>query len=63
MFLGESAGKISEQIIDHGGRVQNFHLFRHAVVNDYRKASYDDFKIIGRGFRNKVFKKKVAKAL
>ena len=38
-------------------------LFRHAVVNEHRNASYDDFKIIGSGFRNNTFIRKVAKAL
>ena len=62
-YLGESAGRISEGIIDHGSRDQKSHLFRHGVVNEYRNASYDDFKIIGSGFRNNTFKRKVAEAL
>ena len=31
--LGESARGISDQIIDHDGRDQKSHPFRHAVVN------------------------------
>ena len=62
-YLGESARRISEWIIDHGSRDQKSHLFRHAVVNEHRNASYDDCKIIGSGFRNKTFKRKVAGAL
>ena len=61
--LGESTRRISERIIDHGSRDQKSHLFRYAVVNDHRNASYDDFKIIGNGFRNNTFKRKVAEAL
>ena len=61
--LGESARGISDQIIDHDGRDQKSHPFRHAVVNHHRNASYDDFKIIGGGFRNNAFKRKVAEAL
>ena len=49
--------------MDHGGRDQKSHLFRHAVVNNHLHASYDDFKIIGSGFRNNTFKRKVAEAL
>ena len=45
-YLGESARRISERIIDHGGRDEKSHLFRHAVVNVHGNASYDDFKII-----------------
>ena len=61
--LGESARRISERIIDHGGRDQKSHLFRHAVVNNHRNASYDHFKIIGSGFRNNTFKRNVAETL
>ena len=45
------------------GRDQKSHLFRHAVVNKHRNGSYDDLKIIGSGFRNNMFKRKVAEAL
>ena len=62
-YLGESARRISERIIDHGGWDKKSHLFQHAVVNEHRDASYDDFKIVGSGFRNNTFKWKVAKAL
>ena len=41
-YLGESARRIFERIIDHGGRDQKSHLFRHTVVNDHCNASYDD---------------------
>ena len=62
-YVRESATRISEQIIDHGGGDKKSHLFRYAVVNEHRNASYDDFKIIGSGSRNKTFKRKVAEAL
>ena len=55
-YLRESARRISERIIDHGGRDRKSHLFQHAVVNEHRNASYDDFKIVGSGFRNNTFK-------
>ena len=61
-YLGESAKKIFERIIAHGGRDQSPHLFGHTVVNEHRNASYNDFKIIGSGFRNYTFKRKVAEA-
>ena len=54
---------VNLRIIDHGGRDQKLHLIRHAVVNDHRNASFDDFKIIGSGFRNNVCKRKFAEAL
>ena len=62
-YLGESARRITEQITDHSRTGQKSHLFRHAVVNKHRNASYDDSKIIESGFRNKTFKRKVDEAL
>ena len=61
-YLGESTRRISERIIGHGFRDQKSHLFRYAVVNDHRNASYG-FKIIGSGFRNNDFKRNVPEAL
>ena len=62
-YLGVSARRISDRIIDHAGRDQNPHLFRYAVVNDHHNASYDDFEIIGSGYRNNAFKRKVAETV
>ena len=62
-YHGESAGRISDRIIDHGGRDQKSHLFRHAVVDENRNVSYDDFEIIEIGVRNNTCKKRVAEAL
>ena len=59
-YLGVSAGRISDRIIDHAGRDQNPHRFRYFVVNDHHNASYDDFEIIGSGYRNNAFKRKAA---
>ena len=49
--------------IDHSGRDWKSHLFRHVLINYHRNASYDDFEIIGSGFRNNTFKRKVAEAI
>ena len=58
-YFDESARRIFERIINHDGRDQKSHLFRHAVINnDHGNPSYDDFKIVGSGFRNNTFKRK-----
>ena len=58
-YLGQSARRISERIIDHGDGDQKSHLFRHAVVNDHRNASHEDLKIIGSGFRTTRLKERL----
>ena len=62
-YFLEFARRISKRIIDHGGRDKTSRIFRDTVVNDHRNASYDDFEIIGTGFRNSAFKRDVAQAL
>ena len=62
-YAGESAHRISERIIDHNGRDQNFHLFEHGCCKNYLNTSKTDFKIISSGFSNNYYKQKIAKAL
>ena len=59
-YLGKSARRISERIIDHGDGDQKSHLFSHAVVNDHRNAS---LKNNWKWFQNNTSKRKVAESL
>ena len=51
---------MSELYIVDGGRDKKYHLSRHGVKSEHCNASYDDFQIIGGGFGNNIFKRKVA---
>ena len=46
--------------LSESDRDKKAHLFKHAVVNEDHNANCDDFKIIGSGFRNDMFKRKFA---
>ena len=49
-YVGESARRISERIIDHSSRDQNFHLFKHSCSKIHPNTSKTDFKIISSEF-------------
>ena len=42
-YVGESARCISERIIDHNGRDQNSHLFKHSCYKNHPNTSKTDF--------------------
>ena len=54
---------ISERIIDHNGRDQKSSIFKHSSEKRYQIFHTNSFKIIGNGFKNNCFKRKVSKAL
>ena len=62
-YVGESARCISERIIDHNGRDQNSHLFKHSCHKNHPNTSKTDFKIISSGFKNNYCRRKIAEAL
>ena len=62
-YIGESARRISERIIDHNGRDQKSHIFKHSCDKNHLNVGTNDFTIIGSGFKYNTFKRKVAEAL
>ena len=62
-YVGESARRISERIIDHSGRDQNSHLLKHSCIKNHPNTSKTDFKIISSGFKNNYCRRKIAEAL
>ena len=52
-----------EQLIDHNGRDQNLHIFKHSSEKCHQYCHTNSFKITCNGFKNKSFKRKVSEAL
>ena len=48
---------------DHNGRDRNSHLFKHSVESRHDPVLINDFKIIGKGYRNNTCIRKVDEAL
>ena len=62
-YIGKSGRRISERIIDHNGKDQKSHNFKHSSEKCHQQFHTNSFKIIGNGFKNNSFKRKVSEAL
>ena len=62
-YIGEALRRVSETIIDHNGRDRKLHLFRHSVEHNHKNVERQDFKILGKGYRNNAMKQKISEAL
>ena len=62
-YIGESARRLDERVKDHNGRDRNSHLFKHSVESRHDPALKNDFRIIGKGYRNNTRRRKIAEAL
>lgn len=51
---------MSERIFDHIDRDSKLHLSKHANEREHENADRQDFKIIGKGFRNCPLKCKIS---
>ena len=59
----ESGRRVIERVKDHNGRDKSFHVLRHSIEKSHTEVTANDFKVIGRNYRNNVRKRKVAEAL
>ena len=62
-YIGESARRLDERVKDHNGPGRNSHLFRHSVESKHDPVLKNDFRIIGKDYRNNTCRRKIAEAL
>ena len=62
-YTGETARRLSERVLDHNGRDAKSHLVKHAIEKCHKYAKIEDFNVIGKGYRNSNFKRKVVESL
>ena len=48
---------------DHNGRDRDSHLFKNSVESKRDPVQKNDFRIIGKGYRNNTSRRKIAEAL
>ena len=51
-YIGESAQRLDERIMDYKGRDCNFHFFKHSVESAHDPPLKNDFRIIGKDYSN-----------
>ena len=54
---------MSERVLDHVGRDPNSYLFKHSVKSAHPVSDMSSYKIIEKGYRSNIRKRKVAEAL
>ena len=62
-YIGEASRRVSERIIDHNGRDRKSHLFRYSAEYNYKNVGRQDFKILGKVYRNNAMKWKISEVL
>ena len=62
-YTGKSARDIIERVKDHGGRDTKSHVLQNNSEKVHVEVTLEDFRIIGRHFKNNRLKRKFAEAL
>ena len=62
-YTGETARRLSERVHDHNGRDAESRLVKHVIEKCHKCPKMEDFNIIGKGYRNNTFKRKVSESL
>ena len=62
-YIGETAHRVNERIVDHTGRDTNSHLLTHSIESGHKPLEAADYKIIGTRYRNNPMKRKLSEAL
>ena len=62
-YIGETARRVNERIVDYTGRDANSYLLKHSIESGNKPLEAIDYKIIGTGYRKNTMKRKLSKAL
>ena len=62
-YVGETARRISERVLDDSGRDKNSHILKHQIEKEHSFPQYHNFKVISGGFRNNTKRIKLSEVL
>jgi len=62
-YIGETGRRLQGRILDHAERGNKSHVAKHSIDLNHDPPSYDDFQIIGSGYRSNTYKRKLSEAL
>ena len=62
-YIGETARRLSERVMDHAGRDTKSHIFRHCLNSNHGTVSIENFKILNMGYNNNTYKRRISEAL
>ena len=62
-YIGETACRVNERIVDHTGTDTNSHLLKHSIESGHKPLEAVDYKIISMGYRKNTMIRKLSEAL
>ena len=62
-YIGETAKRISEKVLEHTGKDINSHLYKYSIETGHQTLQISNCQIIGNGYGNNWKKRKIAEAL
>ena len=62
-YLGETARRLNERIMEHAGKDNKSHMLKHALQSGHPSVSPNDFRILQKGYNNNKVKRKISEAL
>ena len=62
-YIGETARRVNERIVDHTGRDIDSHLLKHSIESGHKPLEAVDYKIVGTEYRNNTMKRKLSEVL
>ena len=62
-YLGETARRINERVLEHAGKDKNSHMLQHTLQSGHPSVSLNEFKILEKGFNSNRVKRKISEAL
>ena len=57
-YLGETARRLNERIIEHAGKDNKMHMLKHALQSGHPSVSPNNFRILQKGYNNNKVKRK-----
>ena len=55
-YIGETARRVSERVMDHAGRGTKSHIVRHGLTSNNETVNIENFKILNMGYNNNTYK-------
>ena len=62
-YLGETARKINERVLEHAGKDIKLHMLRHTLQSGHSSVLLIEFKIFRKNLNNNRVKRKISEAL
>ena len=62
-YVGETAWRLSERVVDHAGRDTKSHIVRHCLHSNRETVNIEHFKILNVGYNSNTYRRRISEAL